>query len=46
MLLALLGGRAAFTITYAYLMTLRFGSGGSRSARRARRLSPIVEVER
>jgi heme exporter protein C len=46
MLLALLGGVAAFTITYAYLMTLRLRVGRleEREAREA--LSPIVEVER
>ena len=43
MLLALLGGVAAFTITYAYLMTLRLRVGRleEREAREA--LSPIVE---
>ena len=46
MLLALLGGVAAFTITYAYLMTLRLRVGRleEREAREA--LSPIVEAER
>ena len=46
MLLALLGGVAAFTITYAYLMTLRLRVGRleEREAREA--LSPIVEPER
>jgi heme exporter protein C len=46
MLLALLGGVAAFTITYAYLMTLRLRVGRleEREAREA--LSPIVETER
>jgi heme exporter protein C len=46
MLLALLGGVAAFTITYAYLMTLRLRVGRleEREAREA--LSPIVGVDR
>ena len=46
MLLALLGGVAAFTITYAYLMTLRLRVGRleEREAREA--LAPIVEAER
>jgi heme exporter protein C len=46
MLLALLGGVAAFTITYAYLMTLRLRVGRleEREAREA--LSPIVGPER
>jgi heme exporter protein C len=46
MLLALLGGVAAFTITYAYLMTLRLRVGRleEREAREA--LSPVAEVER
>jgi len=46
MLLALLGGVAAFTITYAYLMTLRLRVGRleEREAREA--LSPIVGSER
>jgi heme exporter protein C len=45
MLLALLCGVAAFTITYAYLMTLRLRVGRleEREAREA--LSPIVEVD-
>jgi heme exporter protein C len=45
MLLALLGGVAAFTITYVYLMTLRLRVGRleEREAREA--LSPVVEVE-
>jgi len=46
MLLALLGGVAAFTITYAYLMTLRLRVGRleEREAREA--LAPIVGAER
>jgi heme exporter protein C len=46
MLLALLGGVVAFTISYAYLMTLRLRVGRleEREAREA--LSPIVEAER
>ena len=46
MLLALLGGVIAFTIAYAYLMTLRLRVGRleEREAREA--LSPIAEAER
>jgi hypothetical protein len=46
MLLALLVGVAAFTITYAYLMTLRLRVGRleERAAREA--LSPLVGAER
>jgi heme exporter protein C len=46
MLLALLVGVAAFTVTYAYLMTLRLRVGRleERAAREA--LSPLVGAER
>ena len=46
MLLALLGGVVAFTITYAYLMTLRLRVGRLQEREAREALSPIVEEER